>query len=99
MPTEQDKDEHIRREFGVRQSRQMYAIMLTVLALLVSALAYKRPAILELVSTRTLFVIQVVAIATFFGFSILNWRCPACGKGLGNNIVRVRCRKCGTQLQ
>ena len=32
------------------------------------------------------------------GFSWLNWRCPACGKYLGNRLSPDHCPKCGVAL-
>jgi hypothetical protein len=32
-------------------------------------------------------------------FHWLNWRCPACGKHLGNVLNPARCSKCGVALR
>ena len=41
----------------------------------------------------TAFLILVAA-----GFSWINWRCPACGKGLGKSLSPDQCPKCGVAL-
>lgn len=40
----------------------------------------------------------VILILGGIGFSLYNWRCPACNKYLGKAISPKFCAKCGTEL-
>ena len=91
--------EHIEKDFRVRQSRQHFAMAITLLLLIFLVLLYKRPDIFGEISKHSIFAAQVVLIAAFIGFSAVNWRCPACNKYLGPDINRRICRKCRTRLR
>ncbi len=82
----------------MRQSRQIIAITIALFLVLLSAVLYKRPLLVEL-SKGTLFGMQIVAIAAFWWFTTINWKCPSCNKSLGSNINKRVCGKCGTRLQ
>ena len=88
----------IMKEFKVRQGRQLFAIAITLLLLIVLVLLYKRSDLFGEISRHSIFAAQAVIIAAFIGFSAVNWRCPACGKYLGADINRRLCRKCKTRL-
>ena len=88
----------IAKEFRVRQSRQFFAMAITLLLLVLLVLLYKRSDLFGEISKQTIFTAQVVLIASFIGFSVANWRCPACNKYLGSDINRRICRKCRTRL-
>jgi hypothetical protein len=93
-----DPDE-IKREFRMRQNRQIVAIAAAMFIVLLSAVLYKRPDLLGAISGRTLFGLQAITIAAFLGFSAYNWRCPSCDSYLGGDLHRQRCGKCGAWLQ
>ncbi len=94
------KDEkQIMQEFALRQGRQFFAIAITLLLLLLLVLLYKRTDIFGESSKNVVIAGQVVLIAAFVGFSVFNWRCPACKEYLGPNINRRTCRNCGTRLR
>jgi heme A synthase len=96
----QKKDhKQIMQDFRVRQTRQLFAMAITLLSLLFFVLLYKRPDLFGEISRDTIFAGQVVFIAAFIGFSAVNWRCPACNKYLGADINRRICRKCRTRLR
>jgi len=38
-------------------------------------------------------------VPLFIVFSLINWRCPACGKSLGRQISPRYCSLCGVELQ
>lgn len=46
-------------------------------------------------------VLGVVGLVVlgFFGFSLINWRCPRCGAYLGQRLNPSQCRSCGTVLR
>jgi hypothetical protein len=89
----------IMKDFRVRQSRQLFAMAITLLFLIFFVLLYKRPDLFGEISKQAILAAQVVLIAAFIGFSALNWRCPACNKYLGQDINRRKCRKCRTRLR
>jgi heme A synthase len=90
---------HIEKDFRVRQSRQLFAMAITLLLLIFLVLLYKRPDLFGEISKHSIFAAQVVLIAAFIGFSAVNWRCPACNKYLGPDINKRICRKCRTRLR
>mgnify|MGYP006268576091 CR=1 FL=1 len=89
----------IKREFRMRQNRQIVAMTAAMFIVLLGAVLYKRPDLLGAFSGRTIFALQAVTIAAFLGFSAYNWRCPSCDKHLGSDVNRRQCRKCGARLQ
>ena len=96
----QDRNtEQVRREFRKRQSRQLLAIAIAVLTIVLLILVQRRPDLFGEIPMKTIAGLQLVVIATFVGFTAGNWRCPACKKYLGPDISRVLCRKCGARLR
>jgi hypothetical protein len=92
-------DKEIMLEYRSRQSRQAIAIAIALFLVILGAVLYKRPDLVGPVSRSALFGLQAITIAGFLGFTAANWRCPACGKNLGSDIYRARCKKCGVRLQ
>jgi len=41
----------------------------------------------------------VAALAVYFLFHAVLWRCPACGVSLGNMVVPRNCYNCGEPLE
>jgi len=91
-------EREIKRDFKARQSRQFFAIGLSLFLLLLSALIYTRADVFGAISKHVILVSQVIVIAAFVGFSGFNWRCPSCGKYLGSDISRRVCKQCGVRL-
>ena len=94
-----EDEKRVMRYFALRQGRQFLAIGVTLVLLLVLVMIYKNPGFLGNFSKETIFAFQSILIAAFIGFSAVNWRCPSCGKYLGNNINRRDCRHCGVRLK
>ncbi len=92
-------DSQIKRDFSLRQSRQLLAIAVTLLVIVILAVVHKRHDLFGEFSKSTIFGLQLVVIAAFAGFTAVNWRCPSCNKYLGPDISRRVCKKCGTRLQ
>jgi hypothetical protein len=92
-------DKRLIQDFRLRQSRQFFAIAVTLILLVFLTLIYKRPDIFGNVPRDIIFAAQVMSIAAFVGFSSFNWRCPSCKKYLGADINRSICRRCRTRLQ
>src|SRR5262245_34557357 len=47
-------------------------------------------------------VLGPIAVTAIIGaciFSIRNWNCPACGRGLGRAFNPTRCPRCGVELR
>lgn len=96
----QKKDpQQIMQEFRVRQNRQFIAIALSLFAVLLCAVIYKRPDLFGIFSKVTLFGAQALIIGSYIGFTSQNWKCPSCGKYLGADINRQICKKCGARLR
>jgi hypothetical protein len=91
--------DEIKREFRVRQNRQIAAIAVAMFIVLLGAVLYARPDRFGEISGRTLFGFQAISIAAFLGFSAYNWRCPSCDRNLGGDLHRKTCGKCGARLQ
>lgn len=89
----------IRQEFRRRQTRQIVAITAALFLVLFVAVIYKRPDIFGEFSRDALFSAQALVIASFIGFTVMNWKCPACNKHLSSDISRSACKKCGSRLQ
>jgi hypothetical protein len=92
-------NKQIIRDFRLRQTRQLFAIGVTLLLLVCMTLLYKRPDLFGEFSRNTISAVQIILIAVFIGFSTFNWRCPSCKKYLGKDINRRICRKCGVRLR
>ena len=85
-----------KREYAERRRRQTWSLVpVGFLAVLV---AMGGASALGLSEGAFLIVLGVV-ILSFFGFSLLNWRCPSCGAYLGQRLNPRECRACGTVLR
>ncbi len=89
----------VMKEFEVRKKRQLVAIVLTMVIVLLCGVLYRRSVLYANFPKEGLFGAQIVAIVAFVSFSALNWRCPSCGKYLGGDVHRQTCKKCGARLQ
>ncbi|SRR6266540_59768 len=97
--TQKKDDKQIMQEYRTRQNRQFIAIAAALFSVLLCAVVYKRPDLFGTFSKGALFGAQVVIIASYIGYTSQNWRCPSCGKGMGNDINRQICKKCGARLR
>jgi len=96
--SEQEKKD-IAREYEKRKRRQVYAIFATLLLLFAGLWKIKHPGLfLGALSKDVVSLFVIVLIALFALFSFYNWRCPGCGKYMGSDIHRKKCRKCGIEL-
>ena len=92
-------EEQIRADFAKRQGRQSVAVAAAMLLIVAFAILYARPGWLGQNSRGTIFSAQVVVIAAFIGFTIHNWRCPACTRYLGGELDQRFCAKCRARLR
>jgi len=96
--TEQQKTE-FKAEFSRRRRNQLIATVPMIAAVLGAAFG-------EGYITQTLGLrmevfggIALVVIAAGVIFSLVNWRCPACGRYLGKGMGPNHCPKCGVALR
>lgn len=99
MQGRKQDNEHTRREYRKRQTRQIIAMTAALFLVILVAVVHRRPDIFGAHSRASLFATQAIVIAAFLGFSSWNWRCPACSAFLSSDLYRRRCRKCGVELQ
>jgi heme A synthase len=92
-------DIQIKREFLLRQGRQILAIAAGLFLVILMAIVYKRSDLLGEFSKDSLVAVQLVIITAFIGFTAINWRCPSCKKYLGSDINKRVCRHCKTRLR
>ena len=85
--------------FKLRQDRQLLAIAVALLFIVLLAMIHHRSDLFGNLSKGAIFGMQAMVIAAFIGFTSANWRCPSCNKYLGSNINKRGCRKCGTRFQ
>lgn len=85
--------------FKLRQERQLLAIAVALLLIVLLAMIHHRSDLFGNISKGAVFAMQAMVIAAFIGFSSANWRCPSCNKYLGGNIYKRGCRKCGARFQ
>jgi hypothetical protein len=87
-------------EFAVKRRRQWLAVLPALAAVVVIAIVSGRqaggflgldPAIWQPIA----FVVVLGAV----GFSLVNWRCPACGRYLGRTFNPAFCARCGIALR
>ena len=91
--------EQIKREFVKLQGRQIVAVAIALFMVILMAVVYKRNDLFGEYSSDSLFAAQVIVISAFIGFTVNNWRCPACKKYLGRDIHRRECRNCRAILR
>jgi hypothetical protein len=89
-----EEEESIRRQYKARRDRQLLAISFAVILLLFLTLIYRRPDLLGEMRKDAIVSGQVFVIVGFFVYSFLNWRCPSCGRYMGNDIFRRTCKRC-----
>lgn len=85
-----------RREYAERRRRQAVSVVpVGVLGVLV---AVGGNGLLGLSEQAGVFAVGAVVLA-FFGYSLVNWRCPACDRYLGQRLNPRQCPSCGQALR
>ena len=87
------------REFAVRRTRQIIAIVAVLFLVLLPAVFYKQPDLLGAFSKDVLVPVQILIVLAFINFTAFNWQCPSCKKYLGNNLNKRVCKQCGARLR
>ncbi len=83
--------ERIRQEYALRRRRQAASGVPVVILAIAVALGSGGGGVPVL-------VVGTVILA-FFGFSLVNWRCPSCGAYLGQRLNPERCPACRVELR
>ncbi len=97
-PVDTDRPDIVRyrREYAARRRRQALSVVpVGVLGVLVSL---GGGGLLGLSQQAGIFVAGAVILA-FFGYSLVNWRCPACDGYLGQRLNPRQCPSCGQALR
>ena len=90
----------VKQEFAIRRKRQiLLAIPLVAMALFVGLLEDKAGNAVMGISTSVIGPVFAVLVVGAIGFSLRNWRCPACNGYLGKRLNPHFCVKCGAALQ
>jgi len=85
-----------KKEYVARRKRQ--AISTIPVGALAAAVALGGGGLFGLGESAVLVVVGAVVLA-FFGFSLANWRCPACDRYLGQRLNPRECPACGQTLR
>lgn len=99
LPTPREDGGRLARhkaEFAVKRRRQ--ALSTIPVGALGVAVAAGGGGLLGLGQEAVLGVVAVVILG-FFGFSLVNWRCPSCDAYLGQRLNPRRCPSCDTPLR
>jgi Zn finger protein HypA/HybF involved in hydrogenase expression len=93
----EEQEKQFKRQFAARQRRQRVAATSAVVAVPLGVIA----SVGSGVSPIRLFVILAAGVFVLgvLVFSFVNWRCPACGRYLGQIPIRRHCPKCGVALR
>ena len=101
MDYTKDQKARLRSEFAVRRRRQLFVSIplgVFMIGVLIMLDGKSKGPILGLSPTTVIVVLAVVMIAGV-GFSLINWRCPACRRYLGKHINPSFCHRCGAPLR
>jgi hypothetical protein len=96
---EKKEAQTIMRDFAVRRTRQIIALVAVFFLVLLPAVLYKRPDLLGAFSKDTLVSVQILIVLAFVNFTAFNWQCPSCKKYLGGDMNRRVCKHCGVRLR
>ncbi len=85
-----------KKEYAIRRRRQTISVI--PIGLLGVAVAVGGGGLFGLGEQAVLVLVGSVVLS-FFGFSLVNWRCPKCSAYLGQRLNPTDCRACGATLQ
>ncbi|MDH3297861.1 MAG: hypothetical protein OEM96_06250 [Gemmatimonadota bacterium] len=86
----------VQTEYAIRRRRQ--AISTIPVGALGLAVTISGGGLFGLGGSAVLVVVGAVVLS-FFGFSVSNWRCPACDRYLGQRLNPSECPSCGQALR
>ncbi len=99
MNVKKEDKQVVQQRFATIRKRQILAISISLILILIIAAVSKRPDLFGAVSKKDLLILMVLVILGFVNFSAYNWRCPSCKQYLGSDLGREICRKCGSKLR
>lgn len=85
-----------KREFAERRRRQ--GLSTIPVGMLLVAVAAGGGTVAGLGASAG-YVVVVAVVLGFFGFSLVNWRCPSCEAYLGQRLNPRECPSCGQVLR
>ncbi len=90
----------LKREFEKRRCRQGIA-SIPFMAAVVGLVLAGFPDLGRVMgfSQDLVFPIVGLAVIAFFGYSLVNWRCPSCNRYFGQRLNPKRCSGCGTDFR
>ena len=89
----------IKTEFAARRRNQiLVSIPLIGIVILMALFGESRDQVILGMPVTVWGPTFVILILGGIGFSLYNWRCPACNKYLGRAISPKFCAKCGAEL-
>lgn len=87
------------KQFSQQRSRSRIASVALILMLVaLRVLPYRNSGFLLGLSPPLFCSIGLFAVIGLFITSVINWRCPACGRHLGRTLDPIYCSHCGVQL-
>lgn len=100
MEITEDRKAAVRRDFASRRRRQfLFSAPLTAALAAIAVLFEKKSAFFLAYPSAMWATAGMVLVVGAVGFSLRNWRCPACGGPLGTTIRPKLCGKCGVPLR
>ncbi len=92
-------DREFSRIYAQRRRRQI-VLLFVVLPVGAVSFVFRLTGIHELfgIPTLTFVVSLLLFVGLCLAFSHLNWRCPACGRYLGESLDHSHCPGCGISL-
>ena len=85
-----------KKEYAIRRRRQTISVI--PVGVLGVAVAVGGGGLFGLGEQAVLVLVGAVVLS-FFGYSLVNWRCPACSAYLGQRLNPEKCRACGATLR
>jgi hypothetical protein len=98
MDYEDQRNAQIRAEFARRRRNRLIMVIPAIAAAFV-ALESRRNHAFYGIPVQALVPTMIVVVILAVGFSLYNWRCPACSRYLGRTINPKFCLRCGAQLR
>jgi hypothetical protein len=100
MEITEDRKAAVRRDFASRRRRLLlFSAPLPAVLAAIAVLVQKKSAFFLAYPSAMWATAGMVLVVGAVGFSLRNWRCPACGGPLGKAISPKLCGRCGVPLQ
>lgn len=90
----------IKSDFKKRRTRQLLLLIpLVPIIFLMVFISKSNPSDIAGISAETITYAGLGIVICAVIFSLVNWRCPACGKYIGKSLSPKFCEGCGAELQ